>query len=150
MPEPHSLVERQPARSDLTQWSSTQTSPWLQLASEMHAVHLLSIQARAKPQGAPSKQGGDVADRCDQQAEEAPKPVRGSVLWQLRLAVPERVHVTVLADGGFADTGLFWTLKEKMRFDYVIRFKRAPSSSLQMATRDRLANGCHPTVSRSA
>jgi hypothetical protein len=45
------------------------------------------------------------------------------VLWQLRLAVPEHVHVTVLADRGFADTGLFWTLKEKMRFDYVIRFK---------------------------
>jgi hypothetical protein len=45
------------------------------------------------------------------------------VLWRLRLAIPEHVHVTVLADRGFADTGLFWTLQEKMRFDYVIRFK---------------------------
>jgi hypothetical protein len=45
------------------------------------------------------------------------------VLWQLRLAVPDHIHVTVLADRGFADTGLFWTLQEKMRFDYVIRFK---------------------------
>ena len=45
------------------------------------------------------------------------------VLWRLRLALPEHVHVTVLADRGFADTGLFWTLQEKMRFDYVIRFK---------------------------
>lgn len=45
------------------------------------------------------------------------------VLWRLRLAVPEQVRVTVLADRGFADTGLFWMLKEKMRFDYVIRFK---------------------------
>lgn len=38
-------------------------------------------------------------------------------------AVPEHVRVTVLADRGFADTGLFWTLNEKMGFDYVIRFK---------------------------
>jgi Transposase DDE domain len=45
------------------------------------------------------------------------------VLWRLRLAVPEHVRVTVLADRGFADTGLFWTLQEKMGFDYVIRFK---------------------------
>lgn len=45
------------------------------------------------------------------------------VLWRLRLALPEHVQVTVLADRGFADTGLFWTLQEKMRFDYVIRFK---------------------------
>jgi hypothetical protein len=45
------------------------------------------------------------------------------VLLRLRLAVPEHVHVTVLADRGFADTGLFWTLQEKLRFDYVIRFK---------------------------
>jgi hypothetical protein len=45
------------------------------------------------------------------------------VLWRLRLALPDHVHVTVLADRGFADTGLFWTLQEKMRFDYVIRFK---------------------------
>jgi hypothetical protein len=45
------------------------------------------------------------------------------VLWRLRLALPENVQVTVLADRGFADTGLFWTLQEKMRFDYVIRFK---------------------------
>jgi Transposase DDE domain len=45
------------------------------------------------------------------------------VLWRLRLALPEHVQVTVLADRGFADTGLFWTLKEKMGFDYVIRFK---------------------------
>lgn len=45
------------------------------------------------------------------------------VLWRLRLALPDHVHVTVLADRGFADTGLFWTLHEKMRFDYVIRFK---------------------------
>lgn len=45
------------------------------------------------------------------------------VLWRLHLALPEHVHVTVLADRGFADTGLFWTLKEKMKFDYVIRFK---------------------------
>lgn len=45
------------------------------------------------------------------------------VLWRLRLAVPEHVRVTVLADRGFADTGLFWTLQEKMAFDYVIRFK---------------------------
>ena len=45
------------------------------------------------------------------------------VLWRLRLALPEHVHVTVLADRGFADTGLFWTLQEKMSFDYVIRFK---------------------------
>jgi hypothetical protein len=45
------------------------------------------------------------------------------VLWRLRLAVPEHVRVTVLADRGFADTGLFWTLREKMGFDYVIRFK---------------------------
>jgi hypothetical protein len=46
-----------------------------------------------------------------------------SLLWRLRLAVPEHIHVTVLADRGFADTGLFWTLQEKMGFDYVIRFK---------------------------
>jgi hypothetical protein len=45
------------------------------------------------------------------------------VLWRLRLAVPEHVRVTVLADRGFADTGLFWTLHEKMGFDYIIRFK---------------------------
>ncbi len=45
------------------------------------------------------------------------------VLWRLRLAIPAHVHVTVLADRGFADTGLFWTLREKMGFDYVIRFK---------------------------
>ena len=44
-------------------------------------------------------------------------------LWRLRRAIPDHVDVTVLADRGFADTGLFWTLKEKMRFDYVIRFK---------------------------
>lgn len=46
-----------------------------------------------------------------------------TVLCRLRLAVPEHVHVTVLADRGFADTGLFWALQEKMGCDYVIRFK---------------------------
>ena len=46
-----------------------------------------------------------------------------TVLARLRLSLPAHVQVTVLADRGFADTGLFWALREKLGFDYVIRFK---------------------------
>lgn len=46
-----------------------------------------------------------------------------TVLVRLRLSIPDHVRVTVLADRGFADTGLFWALQEKLGFDYVIRFK---------------------------
>lgn len=45
------------------------------------------------------------------------------VLAQLRVAVPQHVRVTILADRGFADTKLFDKLKTTMGFDYVIRFK---------------------------
>jgi hypothetical protein len=38
-----------------------------------------------------------------------------------RAAVPEHVHVTVLADRGLADAGFLGMLQEKMRFDYVTR-----------------------------
>jgi hypothetical protein len=45
------------------------------------------------------------------------------VLWGLRMAIPEKVKVVILADRGFADSGLFWALRDTFRFDYVVRFK---------------------------
>jgi hypothetical protein len=91
---------------------------WTEFASNGHstvAVSMITEHGRATPLmwlTVPSKK---LKKRRSQYEDR--------VLWRLRLAVPEHVHVTVLADRGFADTGLFWTLQEKMRFDYVIRFK---------------------------
>lgn len=45
------------------------------------------------------------------------------LLVRLREIVPETVRVTVVADRGFADQKLYAFLKEKLRFDYVIRFR---------------------------
>jgi hypothetical protein len=46
-----------------------------------------------------------------------------TALWMLKGALPQDVRVTVLADRGFSDCGLFEILQQKMRFDFVIRFK---------------------------
>jgi hypothetical protein len=45
------------------------------------------------------------------------------VLWMLHGALPDGVRVTVLADRGFGDRGLYALLAEKLRFDFVVRFK---------------------------
>lgn len=45
------------------------------------------------------------------------------VLKRLAAALPEGVRVTVLADRGFADTGLYALLSAELKFDFVIRFK---------------------------
>jgi hypothetical protein len=45
------------------------------------------------------------------------------LLWGLRMAIPARVNVVILADRGFADSELLWALKDTFRFDYVVRFK---------------------------
>src|SRR5258706_8020147 len=47
------------------------------------------------------------------------------VLWMLHGALPDGVRVTVLADRGFGDRGLYALLAEKLRFDFVVRFKGA-------------------------
>jgi hypothetical protein len=46
-----------------------------------------------------------------------------TVLKRLAHALPEGVHVTVLADRGFADCGLYALLTDELHFDFVIRFK---------------------------
>jgi hypothetical protein len=46
-----------------------------------------------------------------------------TVLKRLADALPEGVHVTVLADRGFADCGLYALLTDALHFDFVIRFK---------------------------
>lgn len=91
---------------------------WTEFASNGHstvAVSMITEHGRATPLMWLTVASKKLKKRRSQ--------FEDRVLWQLRLAIPEHVHVTVLADRGFADTGLFWTLKEKMRFDYVIRFK---------------------------
>lgn len=45
------------------------------------------------------------------------------VLKRLASALPEGIRVTVLADRGFGDTGLYALLSEQLKFDFVIRFK---------------------------
>lgn len=91
---------------------------WTEFASNEHstvAVSMITDHGRATPlmwMTVPTKK-----------LQKRRSKFEDRVLWRLRLAVPEHIQVTVLADRGFADTGLFWTLKEKMRFDYVIRFK---------------------------
>lgn len=91
---------------------------WTEFASNGHstvAVSMITEHGRATPLMWLTVASKKLKKRRSQ--------FEDRVLWRLRLAVPEHVLVTVLADRGFADTGLFWTLKEKMRFDYVIRFK---------------------------
>ena len=91
---------------------------WTEFASNGHstvAVSMITEHGRATPLMWLTVASKKLKKRRSQYEDR--------VLWRLRLAVPEHVHVTVLADRGFADTGLFWTLQEKMRFDYVIRFK---------------------------
>ena len=46
-----------------------------------------------------------------------------SVLERLKETLPEGCRVTVLADRGFCDTGLYRYLKGVLHFDYVIRFR---------------------------
>jgi Transposase DDE domain len=91
---------------------------WTEFASNGHstvAVSMITQHGRATPLMWLTVASKKLKKRRSQ--------FEDRLLWRLRLAVPEHVRVTVLADRGFADTGLFWTLKEKMRFDYVIRFK---------------------------
>lgn len=91
---------------------------WTEFASNGHstvAVSMITEHGRATPLMWMTVASKKLKNRRSQ--------FEDRVLWRLRLAVPEHVQVTVLADRGFADTGLFWTLREKMRFDYVIRFK---------------------------
>lgn len=45
------------------------------------------------------------------------------VLWMLAAALPGKVRVTVLADRGFSDSGLYELLSNELHFDFVIRFK---------------------------
>jgi hypothetical protein len=45
------------------------------------------------------------------------------VLWMLYGALAPDVRVTVLADRGFGDTGLYLVFDEKLHFDFVVRFK---------------------------
>jgi len=45
------------------------------------------------------------------------------VLRRLKEVIPSGVHVTIVADRGFADPALFKVLKEELSFDYIIRFK---------------------------
>jgi hypothetical protein len=91
---------------------------WTEFASNGHstvAISMITEHGRATP-----LMWLTVASR---KLKKRRSQFEDRVLWRLRLAVPEHVRVTVLADRGFADTGLFWTLQEKMGFDYVIRFK---------------------------
>jgi hypothetical protein len=91
---------------------------WTEFASNGHstiAVSMITEHGRATPLMWLTVASKKLKKRRSQ--------FEDRVLWRLRLALPEHVQVTVLADRGFADTGLFWTLQEKMRFDYIIRFK---------------------------
>jgi hypothetical protein len=45
------------------------------------------------------------------------------VLKRLAASVPADVRITVLADRGFADCGLYRLLSDELKFDFVIRFK---------------------------
>lgn len=45
------------------------------------------------------------------------------LLKRLRKTVPREVHVTVLADRAFGDTGLYSLLRTDLGFDFVIRFR---------------------------
>lgn len=44
-------------------------------------------------------------------------------LWTLAQAVPDGTRVTILADRGFGDTGLYELLSQRIRFDFVVRFR---------------------------
>lgn len=91
---------------------------WTEFASNGHstvAVSMITEHGRATPLVWMTVATNKLKTRRAQFEER--------VLWRLRLAVPDSVEVTVLADRGFADTGLLRTLQEAMKFDYVIRFK---------------------------
>ncbi|OIN12751.1 IS4 family transposase [Oceanisphaera psychrotolerans] len=45
------------------------------------------------------------------------------LLWKLKNSLPTDVRVTVVADRGFGNTGLFALLEDELGFDYLIRFK---------------------------
>ena len=46
-----------------------------------------------------------------------------ALLTRLRGAIPTAVHVTVVADRGFADQHLYAFLEQELKFDYIIRFR---------------------------
>jgi hypothetical protein len=49
--------------------------------------------------------------------------VRSRLLERLRQVIPEDVHVTIVADRGFADRKLYSFLKDDLGFDFIIRFR---------------------------
>lgn len=46
-----------------------------------------------------------------------------ALLQRLRRVIPQSVHVTILADRGFADQKLYEFLRNELHFDYIIRFR---------------------------
>lgn len=46
-----------------------------------------------------------------------------AVLWRLKEVLPAGVRVTILADRGFGDAGLYALLQNELQFDFVVRFR---------------------------
>lgn len=93
---------------------------WTEFAPDGHAtvaISLVSNHGRATPLVWKTVESKKLLGRRNSYEDEA--------LARLAAALPEGVHVTVLADRGFADCGLYALLSSELHFDFVIRFKAA-------------------------
>ena len=112
-------VQRRLARRIIGQRKDIVVSiDWTEFAPDGHSTVVISLvthHGRATPLVWMTVESAKLSGRRNGYED--------AVLVRLAAALPEGVHVTVLADRGFADCGLYALLSDKLHFDFVIRFK---------------------------
>lgn len=92
---------------------------WTEFDADDHSMLVLSLQrpdsGRAQPLLWKTVVKSELKNQRNDHEDE--------LLSRFREIVPETVHVTVVADRGFADQKLFRFLEEELGFAYVIRFR---------------------------